>query len=231
MMASAGLEHRTLLNAAWSFPSQGEEFVLNPFFVAGDAVCKTNKLLLPLYQLGGRDNNGNNLLAAQGLLQDETTRTYVWWFTVAMPYLLGADTCRLIHTICMDGNREAWDAVRVAQARGVFHAKMKMLSCTYHKLLQGLQKVLPQDPNLLDQRVYRGILASLDKLATYYETENEAKSAFASLRAYALEGAHLHGALAVAFDVFLTKLEKDRDTWCYYAFIEVLRMKEITSNR
>ena len=115
-------EHRTLLNAAWSFPEQRRLFTLFPCFATTDACAKTNSSLLPLQQFAGMDANNQNILPAQAFLQNETTRSFVWWFTIALPFLLLLSTLRLIHVICMDGCLQAWAALRIAKGRGLYHS-------------------------------------------------------------------------------------------------------------
>jgi hypothetical protein len=63
---------RTLRNIAWSFPGLRARFSHFPSFAAFDVVAGTNEDHRPLMQMVGMDNDGGNILCAQGLLLDQT---------------------------------------------------------------------------------------------------------------------------------------------------------------
>jgi len=107
----------------------------------------------------------------------------VWWFTVALPYLLGNNIMQLIACMLMDECGQEWDAVRTAISLGLFSSLMKIISCSFHKLYQALE-----DPRHLGRanvmpRVFDLIYKGLEDI-NHYEYEADAIVAFQSLQAF-----------------------------------------------
>lgn len=222
---------RVLVHAAWSFLEQREEFSLWPSFAAFDIVAKTNNQKKPLMQMAGLDNDGRNILAAQGFLRDQTTTSHEFWFCDALSHLFEPGTLLAVHAICMDQCAQEWAGVNTSRFRGIFHELLVVYPCSYHKITQPLEKSenLGHGPHVTDE-AYRLISQCLHDINSYYETARDARDAFECLRVYAQTAIHGQSKYD-AFQAYCAKMEKDVDKWGFFFTKFAITMHERTSNR
>ena len=179
-------------------------------------------------QMAGVDNDDNNILVAQAFLASEERKSLLWFFAVALPHLIGQYQ-RLITTVCMDEDADAWAAVRTCVTRRLFHTDMTIIPCAYHKLFQALER--PHNFGRGDVRpaVYTLIRNCLDDLSQYCETKTEAAQTIESLRLFAKS--NLSAAKAALLEAFIGKLEGSLSLWAFYGRLRCLTMGQRTSNR
>jgi hypothetical protein len=150
----------------------------------------------------GMDNDGGNILCAQGLLLDQTTTTLVFWLCVALAPFLGAVTLKRVSSICMDDCGEVWAAVAVARQRGFFNMGKTIFPCAFHKITLPLKKSANLSaagpPNAA---TYQMIHDALCDLVTYYEMDAEVEAGLACLRRFC--GRVLNAEALTRFEAYL----------------------------
>jgi hypothetical protein len=219
---------RSLINAAWCYGPEQAQFKLYPTLGTCDVKANSNNQRRPLITMVGRDGFGHNIVAAQGSLQNQTTRAFNWWFSCALLYFY-AETLKLITIMLLDSDRQQWGAVVAAQTRHVFSHRMLIRACMYHNLLQGLEKPKNLGRSGVSPGIYDLILHCLYDVAKYYETREEALSTLQCLVSFANK--HLPVSCVDRFLAFVARITATLGSWAYYATVFCLTLKELTSNR
>jgi len=82
------------------------------------------------------------IVGAKTVLSDQTLNSFIWAFTVALPYLYKkfGHPLQLVQKIIMDDNSEQIRAVKIAVQKAVFASTLVIASCNFHKLTLGLRK-------------------------------------------------------------------------------------------
>ena len=216
---------KVLINAAWGFPSEIKRFQIAPFWLTFDAEHGTNKNRNPTATTCSVDGEGHNVLAAQGFLQDLKVRSFSFWFTVALPYLLTRASLLCVNALCMDGSPEQWSAFRLAKVRGLFDARVVPQLCSFHKLTMPLRST--ENLGFVDvpPEIYAAIVRCLYAIASKYETQHEALTAMGCLQSYADASLvetvvrvtsthpHIHACALCRLSVFVASCRWWKRTW------------------
>jgi hypothetical protein len=126
---------KILLASAWTNDDSRRLFELFPEFSTMDTSSQTNKTGLPLAMLCGRDHNGKSFIAVQCFLPNECKWAFHWFWSKAVPTLLGKAIQRMV-LIVTDGDDKLYDPLLHLIPQLYPNAQHKL--CVYHLVIQKL---------------------------------------------------------------------------------------------
>ena len=130
-----------VLSLVWATPEMRRLFRAYPEVLFIDGTHKTNNEKYPLFTVGIRDANFKVRIVLRAFCPNERGWMFDWFFSEAIPSILGANACKRVKTIITDGDSQETKGLDKAIGNGVYGSAIRR-RCGWHIIHQGCKNIL-----------------------------------------------------------------------------------------